>query len=198
MTNDLDRAEYEALRATIRERGSVRIWLILAGLITWAVVVFGLVVDHVGHVGRAAALVPVLLLAMTFEISFFIHTGVERVGRYLQVYYEETDGPARGDARGWETTIMAYGARFPAGPDPLFVALFGLVAAANLLITFLAIAHMPWQADLAGSAPRAGVLLAAAHLLLGWRFVAARRHARSQRATDLERFRALKSSSVSN
>ena len=33
-------------------------------------------------------LVPFLAIAATFEISFFIHMGIERVGRYLQVLYE--------------------------------------------------------------------------------------------------------------
>ena len=59
--------------------------------------------------------VPLLVLAATFEINFFVHTGVERIGRYIQVFYEERAG-----ATGWETTAMNYGAKFPAGLDPLF------------------------------------------------------------------------------
>ena len=51
--------------------------------------------------GRGALiLVPFLAIAATFEISFFIHTGVERVGRYLQVLYEP-------EGQGWENTVIA-------------------------------------------------------------------------------------------
>ena len=53
-------------------------------------------------------LVPFVVLAGTFEINFFIHTGVERIGRYIQVFYEEARGRS-----GWETTAMSYGAKFP-------------------------------------------------------------------------------------
>ncbi len=67
----------------------------------------------------AIALLPLLVLAATFEINFFVHTGVERIGRYLQVFYEERAGTT-----GWETTAMTYGAKYPSGLDPLFSALF--------------------------------------------------------------------------
>ena len=55
----------------------------------------------------AVTLVPFLILAATFELNFFVHTGVERIGRYIQVFFEEA-----GDSRGWETTAMNYGTRF--------------------------------------------------------------------------------------
>ena len=116
-----------------------------------------------------------LALATTFEISFFIHTAIERVGRYLQVYYEE-------DGQGWEHTVMAYGRNFPGGTDPLFVTLFSVAA----LVNFLA---------LLGSATRrpGWILLSLiAHVILGWRFFSARRLAADQRALELERFGGLK------
>ena len=43
-------------------------------------------------------LVPLLVSAATFEINFFVHTGVERIGRYIQVFYEERDG-SRADGK---------------------------------------------------------------------------------------------------
>ena len=59
--------------------------------------------------GRGAlTLVPFLAIATTFEMSFFIHMGIERVGRYLQVLYEA-------EGHGWESTIMASRAR----PGPI-------------------------------------------------------------------------------
>ena len=73
-------AEYEALRSTIRERGSVRMCLILVGVLAWGVLTLAL---NASEFDRAATLVPLMVLTTTFEISFFIHTGVERWGRYL-------------------------------------------------------------------------------------------------------------------
>ena len=84
--DDRERAEYEALRATIRERGTVRMWVILVGLLTWGALAIG---PWAAGSRGALTLVPLLAIAATFEISFFIHTGVERVGRYLQVLYED-------------------------------------------------------------------------------------------------------------
>ena len=183
--------EYEALRATIRERGSVRMWLILAGIIGWGALTMGL---NAGEFDRAATLVPFLVLAATFEISFFIHTGVERVGRYLQVFYEDQPPAApalseHSEWKGWETTVMAYGRAHPGGGlDPLFVTLFAVIAAVNFLGSFpAAVRHPGWVA-----------VSLAAHLVFGWRLVTARRLSAQQRTVDLERFRALRNPPVSN
>jgi hypothetical protein len=194
-------AEYEALRATIRERGTARMCLILAGLIAWGALTLAL---NASEFERAVTLVPFLVLAATFEISFFIHTGVERIGRYLQVFYEN-EGPApserpstssgrpepvesRSESRGWENTVMAYGRNNPGGLDPLFVTLFACVAAVNFVACFPSAARHPgWV----------GISLAA-HLIFGWRLVTARRRSANQRAVDLDRFRALKDLPPSN
>lgn len=181
MTNDLGCAEYKALRATIRERGTVRMWAVLVGLTAWGALTVALVATGVD---RAVILVPFLVLAATFEISFFIHTGVERVGRYLQVYYEE-DGSRK---NGWETTVMAYGKNFPGGLDPLFATLFAVVAVVNFLSALPAAASRPgWIA-----------VSLVAHLIFEWRLVTARRVSARQRAVELERFRALKTALESN
>jgi hypothetical protein len=166
-------AEYEALRDTIRERGTVRMCLLMGGLVAWGALAIALPV--IGIDG-AIALVPLLVLASTFEINFFIHTGVERIGRYIQVFYEERSG-----ALGWETTAMNYGAKFPSGLDPLFSTIFVLAAALNVLNS-LAIAHRRpvWIA-----------LALVAHAALAYRIVSAKTRAAAQRALDLERFRNL-------
>lgn len=171
-------AEYEALRATIRERGSVRLWLILVGLLAWGALALWLwAADGQG----ALTLVPFLAVAATFEISFFIHTGVERIGRYLQVYHEE-------DGQGWEHTVMAYGKNFPGGGDPLFIRLFSAAAVVNFLSSLAAATRRPgWI-----------VLSLAAHLVLGWRFFSARQLAATQRTLDLERFTSLKKDGASS
>src|SRR4051812_50220463 len=92
--------EYTALRATIRERGTARVCLFVGGIAAWtgaAVATAALASTPV------ATLLPLLLLASVFEAVFALHVGVERIGRYLQLFYE-TDGPdAAGIPRGAET-----------------------------------------------------------------------------------------------
>jgi hypothetical protein len=170
-------AEYEALRATIRQRGTVRIGLILAGVISWGALTLAL---NAGPFERAATLVPLLVLAATFEVSFFIHTAVERVGRYLQVFYENQDG--------WETVVMAYGRNNAGGLDPLFVMLFAVVAIANFACSLPAQQQHPgWV----------GISLVA-HVVFGWRLARGRRLAGAQRAQDLQRFLAIKNQPTSS
>jgi hypothetical protein len=165
--------EYQSLRDTIGRRGSARMFAILGGLAAWGALAIAVLVSNLDGV---ATFVPLLVLAGTFEISFFVHTGIERVGRYLQVFHEEPAGWS-----GWETAAMHYGAKFPSGLDPLFSTLFGAAAALNLLGSIGSGHRRPeWIA-----------LSLAAHLAFAFRIVSARRRARSQRALDLDRFRNL-------
>ena len=169
---DLNQAEYQALRDTIRDRGTARLCAVLVGLIAWAALAVAVVIS--GLTGPIA-LAPFVVLVATFEINFFIHTGVERIGRYLQVFYEERAGVIL-----WETTAMNLGAKFPSGLDPLFAVIFATATALNLLSSF-------------GSAPRPAwiALSVVAHVLFAYRIVAARKLAGAQRALDIDRFRAL-------
>jgi len=185
MVDDLRVSEYGALRATIRERGTLRVCLVLAGLIAWAALLMPLaLLDY----DRAATLVPFTILAVTFETSFFIHTGVERVGRYLQVFYEDANdaGPA---SWGWENIVMAYGKKFPGGGlDPLFGGSFALAAAVNFAASFIPAARHPgWV-----------LVSLLAHAIFIWRLMRARKLAGAQRELDLERFRAIRNASPSN
>src|SRR6188508_370818 len=167
--SDHSPAEYQGLRATIRERGTLRICIVVAGLIAMTGLIVALRATQLSGV---IALLPLLVLAATFEINFFVHTGVERIGRYLQVFYEERAGTT-----GWETTAMNYGAKYPSGLDPLFSVLFAAAALLSFLST-LVVAHEPgWMAcSLAG------------HLGLAYRIVTARALASAQRSLDLDRF----------
>jgi hypothetical protein len=170
--------EYASLRATIRDRGSVRMCSILIGLIAWAALAVGLIA---AALEGSVTLIPFLVLTATFEISFFIHTGVERIGRYIQVFFEEASGVA-----GWETTAMNYGRTFPGGSDPLFVTIFVLAGALNFVGALAMAARRPgWV-----------LFLLAAHLVFGYRLFSARRLASGQRALDLERFRKLRNASA--
>ncbi len=171
--SDTSQSEYQVLRDTIRERGTVRMCAVLVGIVAWGALAIALLMT--GFEG-VAALVPLLILASTFEINFFIHTGVERIGRYIQVFYEERAG-----ATGWETIAMTYGAKYPSGLDPLFSTIFAAAAALNFLNSFAIAERRPgWIA-----------LSLAGHLAFGYRIVSARAIAASQRALDLERFRNL-------
>lgn len=166
--------EYRALRETIRERGTARVWVVMAGLTAWA----GLTLSAIAWAPwPLATLAPLLVLAGTFEAAYALHTGVERIGRYLQVFYEDDESD-----RKWEHQAMAYGSRFPGGsPDPLFALFFCLAAVFNFVPVVLAQA-VPVEYGVVG----------ALHLLFVARLVVARRQAARQRSVDLERFRQLK------
>lgn len=170
---DLHQPEYEALRATIRERGTVRLCALLAGLTVWGALAITLVI---AELQGGITLVPFLILAATFEINFFVHTGVERIGRYIQVFYEESSG-----STGWETTAMNYGSKYPGGLDPLFVTIFLIGATVNFLSSLAtATRGVGWIA-----------LSLVAHLVFAYRIVTARKIASTQRALDLDRYRSL-------
>jgi hypothetical protein len=172
--SELGRVEYEVLRATIRERGTARLVAVILGLAAWAALAMALrLIDQSG----AITFVPLVLLVATFEVNFFIHIGVERIGRYLQVFYEERAG-----STGWETTAMNFGAKFPGrGLDPLFSVVFFSAGALNFFNA------------LATSELRSGwtLISLATHLAFTYRIVRARRISGTQRAIELEAFRSL-------
>ena len=70
--------EYRALRATIRERGTMRLVVALITFVAWAA--GALAVVSWGSVS-ALALLPLLVLVAGFEVVFATHVGVERIGR---------------------------------------------------------------------------------------------------------------------
>ena len=96
-----EQQEYTELRATIRERGTIRVCVFAAGLVAWAALTLATAVLATTPI---ATLLPLLALAAIFEAVFALHVGVERIGRYLQVYYETDETGAR-----WEHAAMAFG-----------------------------------------------------------------------------------------
>jgi len=163
--------EYRALRATIRERGTAKIWVVVAGLIGWAALTMATAALASLPV---ATFLPLLVLAVTFEAVFNLHVGVERIGRYLQVFYEE--------GTGWEHTAMSFGRPLKGtGTDPLFVAHFLIATVLNIVPALLA---EPVQIEI--------TVVGSAHLLFVLRIVLARRSASRQRAADLRRFEDMK------
>jgi hypothetical protein len=173
VTDDHGPTEYEALRATIRDRGTWRVVLSWLSLAVWA----ALVITGLGRGTPFALLVSLVALAAGFEGVYALHVGVERIGRYLQVFYEAPVGlPA------WERTAMAYGRdRSGDGLDPIFSKLFAAAVLLNLGPILLSRQN--------------GLILVgvvAAHAVFAVRIVLARRYVAKQRMQDLETFRRLK------
>jgi hypothetical protein len=167
-----DQEEYRALRSTIRERGTARVWIFVVGIAAWAAL---LVTTAAVAAPPAAMLIPLLVLASTFEAVHGLHIGVERIGRYIQVFHE--DG-----APAWETVAMAFGR--PAASvrtDALFSLPFGLAAAINVV-----------PGVLVGPTREEFIFVAGAHALFLLRIAVARAGAGRQRAIDLERFQTMK------
>ena len=81
-----------------------------------------------------AAAIPLLVLVVTFEVIRPLHFGAERIGRYLQVFYEEAGEPGRSlsDTPSWERVAMSFGAVPGVGGHPLFVPVFLMATAAQL------------------------------------------------------------------
>lgn len=166
--------EYSALRATIRERGTARICVFAGGMTAWAAATIATAALASTPV---ATLLPLLLLASVFEAIFALHIGVERIGRYLQVFYEAEEAGAH-----WEHAAMAFGR--PAGAaatDSLFTVPFLLAALFN---SAPAMILDPARVEL--------VFVGGAHALFVLRLLVARQAAGRQRAIDLERFQQLK------
>ncbi len=165
--------EYIALRATIRERGTTRVWVFAGGIVAWAALA---VATAALASTPVATLLPLLVLGSVFEAVFALHVGVERVGRYLQVFHET------GDASSWEQTAMAFGRpKGAASIDALFAVPFLLATVFNVAPLLVA---DPTRAEL--------VFVGGAHALFVLRLAVARGAAARQRAIDLERFRQLK------
>jgi hypothetical protein len=174
---DLSHEEYTALRDTIRERGTARVVLFVAGMGIWGALV---VATASALTLPVASLIPLVALGAGFEAVAALHIGVERVGRYLQVRYEGDLAESVAVPTSWERTSMAWGRRFPgSGSDPLFAASFFLA----IVVNYVPVALTGELSEL--------VLLALAHGALAWRITRVRAWAARQRAEDLERFRLL-------
>jgi hypothetical protein len=170
--NERQLEEYRALRATIRERGTARVWIFIVGLVAWASLT---VATAALATLPVATLLPLLVLAAAFEAVLSVHTGVERVGRYLQVFFE-------GEDPGWEHRVMAYGRMFPGGgSDPVFTGYFLTAAVFNFVPVLLA-----------GAVPIEYTVVGTIHVLFMGRLLLARRHAGQQRKADLDRFQQIK------
>jgi hypothetical protein len=172
--------EYGELRRTIAIRGTVRVAFIPLTFVWWAGLSVVLVLFSELPV---ASLFALAVLAAGFEAVHALHVGVERIGRYLQVAYEEgsADSSVTGSQIGWETTAMKVGPALPGGGvDPLFTILFCCAAVLNLIPAVL---PLPTPIEIG--------LIGALHVAFIIRVLRARTAAAKQRAVELEQYRAV-------
>ena len=173
---NLSETEYAVLRQTIAARGTARMILFPVTMLGWAALALTVLTLAEAPV---ASLYPLAVLAGGFEAIHALHVGVERIGRYLQVYYEGTESGPR-----WETTAMAVGPALPGGGiDPLFTLVFASATFVNM-IPALALQPRPTSMELG--------VIGVLHLAVVIRIVRARGAAARQRAVELESFRALR------
>jgi hypothetical protein len=171
----LTESEFEALRQTIAGRGTVRVILLPVTFIGWAAL--SLVLMLFGDL-PVAVLFPLGVLVAGFEAIHALHVAAERIGRYLQVFFEGGIDGAR-----WETTAMAVGPALPGGGvDPLFAIAFACATVINVMPALL---PQPTGIELG--------VIGALHAAFLFRIIRARVAAARQRAVELESFRALKS-----
>ena len=175
MRMSLTESEFLVLRQTIATRGTVRMALLPLTLLGWSVIAAALLLFSDFPV---ATIFSLAVLASGFEAIHALHVGVERIGRYVQAYYEAgTDGPQ------WETTAMAVGPALPGGGiDPLFSVLFVSATLANLIPALL---PEPTRLEIS--------VIGALHVAFVVRIVRARGAAARQRAVELDNYRAIRS-----
>jgi hypothetical protein len=172
----LPESEFSTLRQTIASRGTTRVVLLPVTLIGWSAIACTLL--FVSDL-PIASLFSLAVLVAGFEAIHALHVGVERIGRYVQVYYEASEnGPQ------WETTAMAVGPALPGGGvDPLFTVVFASVTLMNMIPALLPAPLQPLELG----------VIAAVHGAFLVRLVRARGAAARQRAVELESYRAVKS-----
>ena len=173
------RSEYLVLRRTIAQRGALRPVLLVGGTGIWAATLTAVLAWLPYPV---AAAIPLVIIAATFEAIRPLHFGAERIGRYLQVFYEEAGEPGRPlrDTPSWERVAMSFGKVPGVGGHPLFVPIFFLVTIVNFLAVIIP-----------GPVPMEMAVMAVPHVaMLAW-LVAAHRAMKSQRAIELDRLRTL-------
>jgi hypothetical protein len=175
--------EYRELRATIRERGSLRVLVFVGTLAAWALTA-GLVAGLLAM--PLAALLPLAVLAGGFEAINALHAGAERIGRYLYVRYESGGGDAKTRLPSpgtpmWETAIAAFGA----GQHATI-----LTRPANALfsVVFIAAVAISLLVDTLGATRQELIAVALLHAAVIVRILAVSREARAQRAKDQARF----------
>jgi hypothetical protein len=177
-------AEYLVLRKTIAARGSLRPVLLIIGVGIWAVLLTAVLVLLSYPLVVA---IPLLILTATFEAIRPLHFGAERIGRYLQVFYEEDGQPGRpmSDVPSWERVAMSLGPVPGVGGNPLFVPVFFCATILN---------YLPVLLTRPPAVPVELAAVAVPHVAFVIWLIYCDRAMRAQRTAELARFRELRQS----
>jgi len=161
--------EYRSLRKTIQTRGSLRFTIAAATFFVWAALSMWCWTSAAGLI---PAMLPLFVLIAGFEIVLSIHTGVERIGRYVQRFFED-GGP---NPPAWEHIAVAMGPHWhsPGGVDPLFSLAFVVAAFLNFTLVGASADSTQWV-----------IGMGIPHLIFSVRILSARRFAAMQRKIDL-------------
>jgi hypothetical protein len=179
--------EFAALRATIQSRGNLKLCLLLASIVAWAAV---LALTVVWLPSALASAMPLIVLVAGFEAVRSAHLGAERIGRYLQVFFEETRGGSAATAPAWERTAMALSPTAPgAGGHPYFLPVYLMAAVVNFTGVFFL------RGDALAIAPGAVTVSAVLHVAFASWLLYCDQGMRRQRRVELERCRALRDGS---
>jgi len=171
--------EFRQLRATIRERSTARVVVSIITFVSWAAL--ALVLHHWDE-SMVCGLIPLVVLIVGFELMFALHVSVERIGRYVAVFYE---GPPQ--APKWETAIAAFGRSAAARATQTHVLLAGefiVATGLNLVVLVVAVQPDPYVSSLS-------IAMAVIHGAFIARVAQARRQAARQREADTAVFRAI-------
>ena len=163
--------EYRALRATIRERGTARVWIFVVGLGIWG----GLVIATASPSPRCRRrrCCRCWRWPASSKRVFALHTGVERVGRYIQVFYE-SDRPGDSLELGTHRDGVRPCLSEAAPAIRCSRRFFWIATVCNFI-----------PAVLAGAVPVEWTVIGVAHVLFIVRVVIAERHARRDSARPI-------------
>lgn len=176
---DFERQEFEALRATIRQRGSLRYGVVLVSTAVAALIAALGIASPLAAARDWAALVALMPLVAGTALAARLHETVERIGQYLRVYYEESRGQAL-----WESRVAA--APSARGGSPIFAGVFAVTGALAL-----AVAVTAWPAWLEEPGRTRRLLVIAAYGLYAAWTIALDRACRGAKARELARWQAL-------
>jgi hypothetical protein len=174
--------EFRQLRATVGARSTVRVLVSLLTFVSWAGLAT-LVIDR-GAPPRGM-LLPLAILWVGFELVAGLHIGVERIGRFLQVFYEGGAATPK-----WETAIALFGqseAAKAASVRPLLAREFVAAALGSIGLGL-------WAPAALGSGlgpPLETILVLVAHIAFVWRVLQVDRQTRGQRARDEAAFQSV-------
>ena len=176
--DELSLGEFQALRVAIARRADLRARLFLGGVAAWAGALIA-VLSVLPY--PLLSMIPLAVLVATLETIRPLHFGAERIGRYLQVFYEERGDAARplAETPSWERAATVFGSLTPgAAGHPLYLPVFLVAAVVNYLAVIIP-----------GPVPAELGLLAVPHVAFVLWLLITDRAVRAQRARELARYR---------